>query len=61
MYSASWGRKEDFEKTLPGWEILVLKQETEQAMSSEFGNWWEEKNFTRGKWWQSWSKRKSQK
>ena len=49
--SASWGRKEDFEKTLPGWEILVLKQETEKAMSSEFGNWWDQKNLTRGKWW----------
>ncbi len=49
--SASWGRKEKFEKTLPGWEVLVLKQKQEKAMSSEFGNWWDQKNLTRGKWW----------
>ncbi len=49
--SASWGRKEQFQQTLPGWEIMVLKEQNEGAMTSEFGNWRDEKNFTRGKWW----------
>ena len=49
--SASWGNKENFEKTFPGWEVMVLKEKNERAMTSEFGDWRKEKNFTRGKWW----------
>ena len=49
--SASWGRKKDFEKTFPGWEVMVLKEKNERAMTSEFGDWRKEKEFTRGKWW----------
>ena len=30
---------------------MVLKEQNEGAMTSEFGNWRDEKNFTRGKWW----------
>ena len=35
---------------------MVLKEKNERAMTSEFGDWRKEKNFTRGKWWQSGAK-----
>ena len=42
--SASWGNKENFEKH-SGWEVLVLKEKNERAMTSEFGDWRKEKTL----------------
>jgi len=46
---APWIDKESFKKTFPGWD--VMKIENPGTMTSDWGNWHNDKSKTQGKWW----------